>query len=120
MAMKNIAICLVSVHVVFAERRFVFRFAFRFVCSFDFPFHFSVCFSDGFSEAFWCILAPTIEAKAAPGTPWEGQVSLQNFSGAPPEDSNEFWGGRRPPGANLAPKMVPTWSREASIFGDLL
>ena len=56
-----------------------------------------------------------MEAKAAPGTPREGEISLGNFSGGPPEDSIEFLGAadasREPPGkapgAHLAPKRVP-------------
>ena len=56
-----------------------------------------------------------MEAKAAPGTPWEGEISLGNFSGGPSEDSIEFFGtadaSREPPGkapgAHLAPKKVP-------------
>ena len=56
-----------------------------------------------------------MEPKAAPGTPWEGEISLGNFSGGPPEDSIEFFGtadaSREPPGkapgAHLAPKRVP-------------
>ena len=82
-----------------------------------------------------------MEPKAAPGTPWEGEISLGNFSGGPPEDSNEFFfapgglrerfgnlpgrlleptwrprGPRRPPGAILAPFLEPKWSPEASFF----
>ena len=64
-----------------------------------------------------------MEAKAAPGTPREGEISLGNFSGAPPEDSFEFLGAadasREPPGkapgAHLAPKRVPEAFR--SEFG---
>ena len=64
-----------------------------------------------------------MEAKAAPGTPWEGEISLGNFSGGPPEDSIEFLGAadasREPPGkapgAHLAPKRVPEAS--GSEFG---
>ena len=56
-----------------------------------------------------------MEPKALPGTPWEGEISLGNFSGGPPEDSIEFFGtadaSREPPGkapgAHLAPKRVP-------------
>ena len=51
----------------------------------------------------------------APGTPRDGEISLGNFSGGPPEDSIEFLGAadasREPPGkapgAHLAPKRVP-------------
>ena len=64
-----------------------------------------------------------MEAKAAPGTPREGEISLGNFSGGPPEDSIEFFGAadasREPPGkapgAHLAPKRVPEAS--GSEFG---
>ena len=64
-----------------------------------------------------------MEAKAAPGTPREGEISLGNFSGGPPEDSIEFLGAadasREPPGkapgAHLAPKRVPEAS--GSEFG---
>ena len=68
-----------------------------------------------------------MEPKAAPGTPWEGEISLGNFSGGPPEDSIEFWGAadasREPPGkapgAHLAPKRAPEASRNnfGTIFG---
>ena len=37
--------------------------------------------------------APKMEAKALPGTPWEGEISLGNSSGGPPEDTNEFFFG---------------------------
>ena len=82
-----------------------------------------------------------MEPTAVPGTPWEGEISLGNSSGGPPEDNNEFFfgpgglrerlgslpgrlleptwrprGPRRPPGAILAPKMVPKWSPEASFL----
>ena len=82
-----------------------------------------------------------MEAKALPGTPWEGEISLGNSSGGPPEDNNEFFfgpgglrerfgnipgrllepswrprGPRRPPGAILAPFLEPKWSPEASFF----
>ena len=64
-----------------------------------------------------------MEAKAAPGTPWEGEISLGNFSGGPPGDSNELFGGAhasweppgKAPGAHLAPKRVPEAS--GSEFG---
>ena len=64
-----------------------------------------------------------MEPKALPGTPWEGEISLGNFSGGPPEDNNEFLGAadasREPPGkapgAHLAPKKVPEAS--GSEFG---
>ena len=82
-----------------------------------------------------------MEPKALPGTPWEGEISLGNFSGGPPEDNNEFvpapggsgsvlgasrGGSWSPVGAQEAPeasrshfgtilgaKMVPKWSPEA-------
>ena len=82
-----------------------------------------------------------MEPKALPGTPWEGEISLGNFSGAPPEDNNEFffgpgglrerlgslpgrllepsWRPRGPPrlpGAILAPFGEPKWSPEASFL----
>ena len=82
-----------------------------------------------------------MEPKALPGTPWEGEISLGNFSGGPPEHNNEFvfgpgglrerlgslpgrlleptWrprGPRRPPGAILAPFWEPKWSPEASFL----
>ena len=69
------------------------------------------------------------------------RTSQGNFSGGPPEDSNEFFfapgglrerfgnlpgrlleptwrprGPRRPPGAILAPFLEPKWSPEASFF----
>ena len=68
-----------------------------------------------------------MEAKAPPGTPWEGEISLGNFSGGPPEDSNKFLfrprGAMRAfweppgeaPGAHLAPNRAPEPSR--SHFG---
>ena len=64
-----------------------------------------------------------MEAKAAPGTPSEGEISLGNFSGGPPEDSIEFFGTadasgeppRKAPGAHRAPKRVPEAS--GSEFG---
>ena len=63
-----------------------------------------------------------MEPKALPGTPWEGEISLGNFSGGPPEDNNEFFFGPGPPGASweppgeapgaqLAPKKAPEASR---------
>ena len=72
-----------------------------------------------------------MEPKAAPGTPWEGEISLGNFSGGPPEDSNEFFFRPRgapgafwespgeAPGAHLAPKRAPEASRShfGTIFG---
>ena len=82
-----------------------------------------------------------MEAKALPGTPWEGEISLGNSSGGPPEDNNEFFfgpgglrerfgnipgrllepswrprGPRRPPGAILA----PFWHHLGSNFGGFL
>ena len=52
--------------------------------------------------------------KALPGTPWEGEISLGNFSGGPPEDNNEFFSAPGPPGAFSEPlgeapgaKMAP-------------
>ena len=42
-----------------------------------------------------------MEPQAAPGTPWEGEISLGNFSGGPPEDNNELFAlrvSRRPSG----------------------
>ena len=48
-----------------------------------------------------------MEAKALPGTPWEGEISLGNSSGGPPEDNNEFFSAPgasgRVLGANWAP-----------------
>ena len=38
-----------------------------------------------------------MEPKALPGTPWEGEISLGNFSGGPPEDNNDFFSA---PGAS--------------------
>ena len=84
-----------------------------------------------------------MEPKALPGTPWEGEISLGNFSGGPPEDNNEFFfgpgglrerfgrlpgsllepsrrprGPRRPPGAILAPFWEPKWRPNCwSFFG---
>ena len=57
-----------------------------------------------------------MEAKALPGTPWEGEISLGNFSGGPPEDNNEFFFG---PGGlrELAPKRAPEASK--SHFGTI-
>ena len=82
-----------------------------------------------------------MEPKALPGTPWEGEISLGNFSGGPPEDNNEFFsdptwlrerfgglpgrllepswrprGPRRPPRAILAPFWERKWSPEASFL----
>ena len=82
-----------------------------------------------------------MEPKALPGTPWEGEISLGNFSGGPPEDNNEFffgpgglrerlgslpgrllepsWRPRGPPrlpGAILAPFWERKWSPEASFW----
>ena len=82
-----------------------------------------------------------MEPTAVPGTPWEGEISLGNFSGGPPEDNNEFcfgpgglrerfgslpgsllepsWrprGPRRPPRAILAPFWERKWSPEASFL----
>ena len=82
-----------------------------------------------------------MEPKALPGTPWEGEISLGNFSGGPPEDNNEFFfgpgglrerfgslpgsllepswrprGPRRPPRAILAPFGERKWSPEASFL----
>ena len=79
-----------------------------------------------------------MEPKALPGTRWE---TLGNFSGAPPEDNNEFVFGpgglrerfgslpgsllepswrsrapRRPPETILAPFGEPKWSPEASLL----
>ena len=69
-----------------------------------------------------------MEPKAVPGTPWEGEISLGNFSGGPPEDNNEFFRPRGPPGASweppgeapgaqLAPKRAPEASK--SHFGTI-
>ena len=77
--------------------------------------------------------------------PWEGQISLGNFSGGPPEDDNEFFvvpgglrerlgslpgrlleptwrprGPQRPPRAILAPFWEPKRSPEASFLSLLL
>ena len=82
-----------------------------------------------------------MEPKAVPGTPWEGEISLGNFSGGPPEDNNEFFfgpgglrerfgslpgsllepswrprGPPRPPRAILAPFWERKWSPEASFL----
>ena len=68
-----------------------------------------------------------MEPKAAPGTPWEGEISLGNFSGGPPEDNNEFFfgpGGLRErlgsiPGKRLEPKRAPEAFRShvSTIWG---
>ena len=71
-----------------------------------------------------------MEPKALPGTPWEGEISLGNFSGGPPEDNNEVFSAPGPPGAfweppgvapgaQLAPKRAPEASRShfGTIFG---
>ena len=44
-----------------------------------------------------------MERKAVPGTPWEGEISLGNFSGAPPEDINDFFRPLEAPGAFREP-----------------
>ena len=36
-----------------------------------------------------------MEPTAAPGPPWEGEISLGNFSGGPPGDGNELFSGPR-------------------------
>ena len=69
-----------------------------------------------------------MEPKALPGTPWEGEISLGNFSGGPPEDNNDLFRSREPPGASseppgeapgaqLAPKRAPEASK--SHFGTI-
>ena len=63
-----------------------------------------------------------MEPKAVPGTPWEGEISLGNFSGGPPEDNNEFffrpWGALgafcEPPGEAPGAHLAPKRAREAS------
>ena len=70
-----------------------------------------------------------MEPKALPGTPWECEISLGNFSGGPPEDNSEFFRPRgspgafwdppgEAPGAQLAPKRSPQASK--SHFGTIL
>ena len=86
-----------------------------------------------------------MEPRAAPGPPWEGEISLGNFSGGPPGDGNEFFSGpralrkrfaslpgrlleptwrprgpQRPPGAILPPFGEPQRSPEASFLTLLL
>ena len=54
-----------------------------------------------------------MEAKALPGTPWEGEISLGNFSGGPPEDNNEFFFGPAGPRERLGSLpgrlLEPSW-----------
>ena len=82
-----------------------------------------------------------MEPNSASGSPWEGEISLGNFSRGLPGDGNDFFSGpgalrkrfaslpgrlleptwrprgpRRPPGAILAPFLEPKWSPEASFF----
>ena len=51
-----------------------------------------------------------MEPKAAPGTPWEGEISLGNFSGGPPEDSNEFFSPPGGSGSALGISRGGSWS----------
>ena len=48
--------------------------------------------------------------KALPGTPWEGEISLGNFSGGPPEDNNEFFSAPGASGSVLGPSRGGSWS----------
>ena len=48
-----------------------------------------------------------MEPKVLPGTPWEGEISLGNVSGGPPEDNNEFYFGLR---ARLGSLPGSSWS----------
>ena len=47
-----------------------------------------------------------------PGTPWEGEISLGNFSGGPPEDNNELFSAPGGSGSVLGA------SREGSCVGE--
>ena len=64
-----------------------------------------------------------MEPKALPGTPWEGEISLGNFSGAPPEDNNEFFSAPGASGAFWEPQegpgglQEPFWHRFGSQNG---
>ena len=69
-----------------------------------------------------------MEPKALPGTPFEGEISLGNFSEGSPEDNHDFFRPRGPPGASweppgeapgaqLAPKRAPEASK--SHFGTI-
>ena len=44
-----------------------------------------------------------MEPKSTPGPSWEGEISLGTPPGAPPEDHNDFFRLRRPPGAIWEP-----------------
>ena len=69
--------------------------------------------------------APKMEAKADSGAPWGDEISLENSSGALPEDSNDcrprgapvaFWEPPgKAPGGHFAVKSAPEASR--SNFG---
>ena len=43
-----------------------------------------------------------MEPKAAPGPPWESEISLGNFSGAPPGDGNEIFSAANRQGVTVA------------------
>ena len=58
-----------------------------------------------------------MEPKALPGTPWEGEISLGNFSGGPPEDSNELFSPSGGSGSVLGISRGGSWSPPAALEG---
>ena len=51
-----------------------------------------------------------MEPKALPGTPWEGEISLGNFSGGPPEDNCDFFSAPGGSGSVLGASRGGSWS----------
>ena len=51
-----------------------------------------------------------MDPRALPGTPWEGEISLGDFSGGPPEDNNDFFSAPGASGSVLGPSRGGSWS----------
>ena len=49
-------------------------------------------------------------AHSGPGAPWEGEISLGNFSGGPPGDGNEFFPAPERFGSVLPASRESSWS----------
>ena len=57
-----------------------------------------------------------MEPKSASGAPWEGEISLGNSPGAPPEVHHDFFRLRRPPGAIREPTGRAKLGSHVAVF----